>query len=203
MTPNERAIRLRLQDDFEYYAPRCLKIRTKSGAIKPFRLNAAQVYLHGQLEHRYGHVYTTIVSGEVTWPGGNIEIYIQPHPIIRRMTFSDTMGALDTVRKSNVMSSEFFVEAVAHQQAVIEEVERRAFSEQAMHPIKDKRARLHVAARYIEMGVVKFPRHGCEELITQLLGFGVERHDDAVDALIYLIPGLVGEGISPQEVHYV
>jgi hypothetical protein len=36
------------------------------------------------------------------------------------------------------MSSEFFVEAVAYRQAAIEEMERRAFIVQAMHPIKDK-----------------------------------------------------------------
>jgi hypothetical protein len=53
------------------------------------------------------------------------------------------------------------------------------------------------------MAVVKFPRHGCEQLITQLLGFGVEKHDDAVDALVYLILGLVGDGIEEQRVHYV
>jgi predicted phage terminase large subunit-like protein len=147
--------------------------------------------------------YTAIVSGEVTWPGGNIEIYVLPNPIIRRMTFSETMDTLDNVRKSNTMSSEFFVEAVAYQQVAIEEMERRAFSVQAMHPIKDKRARLRVAARYIKNGTVKFPRHGCDQLLTQLLGFGVEKHDDAVDALVYLILGLVGEGIEPQKVHYV
>jgi hypothetical protein len=44
--------------------------------------------------------YTAIVSGEVTWPNGSIEIYIQPNPIIRRMTFSETMEAIDNVRKS-------------------------------------------------------------------------------------------------------
>jgi ureidoglycolate hydrolase len=93
-----------------------------------------------------------IVSGEVTSPGGNIEIYIQPHPIIRHMPFSQTMDALDDVRKSSVMNSEFFVEAVAYQQAAIEEMERRAFSVQAMHPMKDKRARLRVAARYHKDG---------------------------------------------------
>jgi predicted phage terminase large subunit-like protein len=143
------------------------------------------------------------VSGEVTWPGGNIEIYVLPNPIIRRMTFSETMNTLDNVRKSSAMSSEFFVEAVAYQQVAIEEMERRAFSVQAMHPIKDKRARLRVAARYIKMGIVKFPRHGCEQLLTQLLGFGVEKHDDGCDALVYLILGLVGEGIAPQEIHYI
>jgi predicted phage terminase large subunit-like protein len=72
-----------------------------------------------------------------------------------------------------------------------------------MHPIKDKRARLRVAARYIKMGVVKFPRHGCEELITQLLGFGAEKHDDAVDALVYLILGQVSDRIEQQKVNYV
>jgi hypothetical protein len=90
------------------------------------------------------------------------------------MNFSDTMDTLDNVRKSSNMSSEFFVEAVAYQQAAIEEMERRAFSVQAMHPIKDKRARLRVAARYIKNGTVKFPRKGCEQLLTQLLGFGRE-----------------------------
>jgi hypothetical protein len=147
--------------------------------------------------------FTAIVIGEVTWPNGNLEIYIQPHPIICCMTFSETMEALDNVRKSNAMSGEFFVEAVAYQQAAIEEMERRAFSVQAMHPIKDKRARLREAARYIKMGVVKFPRTGCDQLLAQLLGSGVEKHHDAADALVYLILGLVGDGIEEQKVHYL
>jgi hypothetical protein len=147
--------------------------------------------------------YTAVVSGEVTWPAGKLEIYVQPHPVIRRMTFSDTMEALDNIRHSSNMSSEFFVEAVAYQQAAIEEMERRAFAVQAMHPIKDKRARLRVAARYIKMGVVKFPRSGCELLLTQVLGFGGEKHDDACDALVYLILGLVGDGIEETRINYV
>jgi hypothetical protein len=102
--------------------------------------------------------YTAIVSDEVTWPNGTLEIYIQPHPIIRHMTFNDTMNALDDVRHSTPMSNEFFVEAVQYQQAAIEELERRAFAVTAMKPIKDKRAPLRVAARYIKNGTVKFPR---------------------------------------------
>jgi hypothetical protein len=70
-------------------------------------------------------------------------------------------------------------------------------------PDQGQRARLRVAARYIKMGIVKFPRTGCEQLITQLLGVGIEKHDNAVDALVYLILGLVGEGIEEQKVHYV
>ena len=37
----------------------------------------------------------------------------------------------------------------------------------------------------------------------KLLGFGGEKHDSAADALAYLILGLVGEGIAPQEIQYV
>jgi predicted phage terminase large subunit-like protein len=82
-------------------------------------------------------------------------------------------------------------------------MERRAFAVTPMHPIKDKRARLRVATRYIKNGTVKFPRAGCEHLLTQLFGFGAEKHDDAVDALVYLILGLAGEGIEEKMVHYV
>jgi hypothetical protein len=128
--------------------------------------------------------YTAIVSGEVTWNGSQIEIYIQPHPIIRRMTFSETMDALHNLRRSSLMSSQFFVENVAFQQVAIEEMERRAFDVTAMLPMKDKRARLRVAARYIKNGTVKFPRTRCEQLLTQLFGFGVEK-SDALSQRVY------------------
>lgn len=50
MDAEEREIRQRLKDSFTHYAPRCLKIRTKSGAIQPLNLNAAQQYVHERLE---------------------------------------------------------------------------------------------------------------------------------------------------------
>lgn len=52
MTPEELAIRQRLKDDFEHYAPRCLKIRTKAGKVEPFQLNKAQRYIHACLEQQ-------------------------------------------------------------------------------------------------------------------------------------------------------
>jgi hypothetical protein len=60
-----------------------------------------------------------------------------------------------------------------------------------------------VAARYIKNGVVKFPRKGCEQLITQLVGLGIEKHDDLCDACVWLILGLVGDAIEEQKVHYI
>ena len=62
-----------------------------------------------------------------------------------------------------------------------------------MRPIKDKGARLRVAGRYITSSVVKFPRKGCQQLLTQRFGFGSEKRDGAGDAVVYLILGLVVE----------
>lgn len=52
LSDEERAVRQRLKDDFEHYAPRCMKIRTKSGKVVPFTLNRAQLYIHEKLEEQ-------------------------------------------------------------------------------------------------------------------------------------------------------
>lgn len=40
----------RLRNDLTQYAPECLKIKTKSGALRPFLFNRAQEYIHQRLE---------------------------------------------------------------------------------------------------------------------------------------------------------
>ena len=63
---SEIALRQRLKDDFEFYAPRCLRIRTKEGAVKPFHLNQAQRYIHERLEQQkreLGYIRAIILKG--------------------------------------------------------------------------------------------------------------------------------------------
>jgi hypothetical protein len=55
-----------MQGDFLFYAPRALRIRTKSGAIEPLVLNDAQVYIHHRLEKqkaRIGKVRVNLLKG--------------------------------------------------------------------------------------------------------------------------------------------
>lgn len=54
MEVSETAIRQKLKDDLTHYAPKCLKIRTKSGNVEPFLFNRAQLYIHEQLEKQKG-----------------------------------------------------------------------------------------------------------------------------------------------------
>lgn len=67
----EIALRKRLMDDFEFYAPRCLKIVTKPDAsgkslVTPFTFNAAQRYVHKRIEEqraRRGWVRAIVLKG--------------------------------------------------------------------------------------------------------------------------------------------
>ena len=97
MSLNEEQTRkIRLKNDLEFYAPRCLMIRTKQGTIEPFHLNTAQKHLHEiaqrQIEDR-GYVriiglkgrqqgFSTYVQGrayhKVSWHRGK-KAYILTH----------------------------------------------------------------------------------------------------------------------------
>lgn len=66
MNHREREIRRRLKADFSHYAGKCLKIRTKQGAVIPFVPNAAQRFIHARLEEqreKTGKVRALILKG--------------------------------------------------------------------------------------------------------------------------------------------
>ena len=66
LSDRERAVRQRLKSDFPHYSSRCLRIRTKSGAIEPLTLNQAQRYIHDRLEKQRvetGKVRALVLKG--------------------------------------------------------------------------------------------------------------------------------------------
>lgn len=71
ISEREKAVRKRLRNDFEFYAPRCLKIITKKDEqgrsdIRPFEFNAAQRIIHGEIERmraEVGYVRVVILKG--------------------------------------------------------------------------------------------------------------------------------------------
>lgn len=66
MTPREKEIRQKLKDNFQHYALKCLKIRSKSGVVIPFVLNKAQLYIHELVEQQRretGKVRAIILKG--------------------------------------------------------------------------------------------------------------------------------------------
>lgn len=66
LTPKARENLVRLKTDFAFFAKHCLRIRTKTGDIVPFRLNKAQRYLHDKLEEqrrKTGKVRAIVLKG--------------------------------------------------------------------------------------------------------------------------------------------
>lgn len=79
MTPAQLAERKRLYKDFEHYASRALKIRTKDQRVVPLKLNAAQKLIldavQGQLERR-GFVRLIILKGRQLGSSTFVEAFL-------------------------------------------------------------------------------------------------------------------------------
>jgi predicted phage terminase large subunit-like protein len=145
--------------------------------------------------------YTSAVTGALSYDEkGEAHIDVMPGPVNQRIDMRETIEAVKILHNQYYKNQITFAEEVAYQKAANDEIERAGLPIERIHPSKDKRARLRIAATYIKNGTVRFPRRGCEDLLIQLFGFGSEEHDDLVDALVYMILGLVESGLKMEEV---
>ena len=66
MSEREKAVRQKLKNDFDHYAIKCLRLRSKEGRVVPFKLNRSQRFLHDRLEDqrkRKGRVRALVLKG--------------------------------------------------------------------------------------------------------------------------------------------
>ena len=146
--------------------------------------------------------YTAMVSAHVFGYEDKLKIYIAPNPINKRMTHFQTLETAKQLSKTlgNGDMTWLLVEDVGYQQAVSQELERAGYP---ARPIKihgsDKRSRLALTSHMVQNSTVLFPKKGAEQLISQLVGFGVEKHDDLADAFSLLVNKI----ISMDHKHYM
>ena len=133
--------------------------------------------------------YTALVSAHIYGRREKLRIYILPNPINKRLNFPAQVDLLKDYKLTYMPSSYdlMFVESVAYQEALPQMLELHGIDAEAIKPKGDKRTRLSLTSTSIKAGVIKFPRQGCERLIEQLVGFGVEKHDDLADAFSLLV----------------
>jgi len=132
--------------------------------------------------------FTAIVSAFVYGFGENCRVYIIPNPINARLNFPETTKAIKGVYDCNPTSSRFVcIEDVAYQASVYQQLKELGVHAEGikLHG-QDKRARLAVTTNYIFQGRILFPSHGAEDLVSQLVNFGVEKYDDLADAFSIL-----------------
>lgn len=80
------------------------------------------------------------------------------------------------------------IEAVQYQTAVVEQLKENGMQTKGIKITTDKRARLQMASPAFEQSRVFFPKTETARLaIQQIIGFGVEKYDDLVDAITMAI----------------
>lgn len=133
--------------------------------------------------------FTAIVSAQVYGRAEKLRIYILPNPIKQKLNFPAQVDLMKEFKSTQMPKStdKFFVESVAYQEALPQMLELHGIEAESIKPRGDKRTRLSLTSTAIKSGIIKFPRQGCEDLIRELVGFGVEKHDDLADAFSLLI----------------
>jgi len=150
--------------------------------------------------------YTAMVSGKVYGYNENAHIYILPNSVNERFDFSETIERCKLIQMSFEEGDypEFLIEEVACQKALTDSLANEGIPARGVkiHG-QDKRARLSLTANLIKSGKILFPRRGAERLIEQLVGFGVERHDDLVDAFTLLVLEVISDKHVPVSITWI
>jgi predicted phage terminase large subunit-like protein len=139
--------------------------------------------------------YTAIVTAIVCDLDEEVVIYILPDPINRRMTFPETVSQIKMLSHAQNGEGRFYLEDVGMQAAFIQQLQNDGVSNVKAAKVgrSSKRVRLAITTPLIQSGKVLFPRKGAEQIIEQLVHFGVEKHDDLADAFGILVNNVVEE----------
>jgi predicted phage terminase large subunit-like protein len=192
MYPAERIKELRKQDERFFRREYLLEIVPDEGTI------VEKVhYYTDEPKLRYLAVGTDLAISEkqtadftafnVCGQGHDGKIY-NLHSFKKRMSFNDTLAELNKLYLKLKMQYAGLPillgwEDVGYQRAGMQEATRRY--KMPIKPIKrdkDKRSRLHAIEPHISTGQVLYREKEDVELVIEILHFGVEAHDDLMDA---------------------
>jgi predicted phage terminase large subunit-like protein len=128
--------------------------------------------------------YTAIVTGVLHGEGESLKMYILPNPVNKRMPYAYTMDMIHEIAKKLPYNIEplVVIETNGFQEIYANQLAGTGVQVEGVKNTTDKRSRLAMTSHYIQTGTIQFPRQGAEELINQLVGFGIEGHDDLSDA---------------------
>lgn len=170
------------EDDLQYYPKEWLQRRIEQSGIG----------IDLAISKKQSADYTAMIKGIIVHNDfGERRLLILPSHVNEHLGFTETLGKAKLSYLGMHKPCKVFVEKVQYQESAIEMLKKNGVDAKGVTPTNDKRARLMSVSSYITSGMVLFPEEGLEDLITQLIGFGTEEHDDMVDALVYLIDGLL------------
>ncbi len=134
--------------------------------------------------------FTAMVSAKIFGQKDDLRVYILPFPINKRLSFPETFEQAKNLSENlgNGLYTMLYIEDVGYQQSLIQHLQGNNIPAVGVKVSgQDKRARLALITHLIKQGKILFPKKGAEELIQQLTGFSIEKHDDLADAFSLLI----------------
>lgn len=134
--------------------------------------------------------YTAMIVASVFKNEDDLGVFIHPNPINKRLGFNEIKE--HAILLSKTLGSSYpvtlVVEDAGVQKWLIQDLEHAGVPVETFKVGGvDKRSRLTVASSLVQAGRVFFPNQGAEDLLQQLLGFGLEKHDDLADAFSLLL----------------
>ena len=147
------------------------------------------------ISQKDGAAFTAMVSAKLFMVNDKPQIYVMANPVNERLTAHETTERASEVSKAlgDGSLTSLWVEQVGYQQSQIEAMQRAGLPAEGVKVSTDKAARLRTVTTYIQNGTIKFPEKGCEDLILQLVGFGIEAYVDLVDAFVFVIQALMND----------
>lgn len=129
--------------------------------------------------------YTAMVTATLFMRNRQFFLYIHKYPINQRLNFP---RALEQAKILSEKKYQLLIEAVSYHMAFPQQLRHEGYPARDVPTGGvDKRSRLAFVSNAIKNGNVLFPREGCETLINQITGFGVEKYDDLMDAFVILV----------------
>ena len=145
--------------------------------------------------------YTAIVVGKLFTLDGRKTLYID-RIINRRMNFPaaiQELRMLDREYKNMGYQVEIYVEDVGVQIAWVQQLAEYGVTAK---PIKiggtKKETRMHTASYWVKEGRILFLKTETAPLIEQLVGFGIEKHEDLADAFTLMVIEVMSEPLETE-----
>jgi len=136
--------------------------------------------------------YTAFCKGmEVLNDEAERRLLVLSGNVQQRLGFEETIKKAVEINEIMPHGTKFYPEKVGYQESAHEIMKKNGLQVVPMQAVGDKKARIASACFYVKSGRVLFPEIGAEDVIENLIGFGIEDHDDLADAFAYLVLGIV------------
>lgn len=124
---------------------------------------------------------------------GERRLLILRNPVKQRLDFVETIQTAKNIKAEMPLATTFYVENVAYQQSAIEVMQKNGLNVVPVGVQSDKRSRLMAISSYIKTGIVLFPKSGASDILEEVIGFGIEAHDDVLDAFVHVVGGMLNQ----------